>query len=329
MLIDAGLQLCSVAAAGGSEPLLASDLFLPVGADRIMIYPGTHRQLSARVRVRKESSSPTMVGDVWLETPEGEAAFRIEGIRFARAEPGTTGTKDRQDILYDLTWRRIPALRANDVPDANGMWLLFADRQGTADTLAATIRTAGGRCWSVLAGDAFERTSQNSWIINPAEPEHFSRLLAQGGWNEGNALRGVVHCWSLDIAEMGQEAHLATIGPELLGPGAVLHLVQAITKTMVTGGGSIWIVTRGAQVVTGSEAAEQLHPRAASLWGLANVIAIEQPNLKVHIIDLDTTDGAKEDATTLLREFLASSSGRIALRDTGRWVPRLKRYGDQ
>ena len=32
----------------------------------------------------------------------------------------------------------------------------------------------------MLAGDAFERTSEHSWIIDPAEPEHFSRLLRAG-----------------------------------------------------------------------------------------------------------------------------------------------------
>ena len=305
VLIDAGLQLCSVAAASGLDPLLTSDLYLPMGADRVVIYPGTHRRLSGRVHVRKGTSNATLAGDVWLETPEGAPALWIEGIRFARAEPGTIETIDGKGILYELTWHRAPALRAEKFSDAKGMWLLFADRGGTADALAAHIRAAGGRCWSVLAGDTFEHTSQSNWIINPAEPEHLSRLLAQGGWHESNALRGVVHCWSLDIARMGQEAPHATIGPELLGPGAALHLVQALAKTMAIGGGSICLVTRGAQAVIGSEVIEQLHPRAASLWGLANVIAIEHSSFKVRVIDLDTEDAKqKEDfKVTLSRTF--------------------------
>ena len=32
---------------------------------------------------------------------------------------------------------------------------------------------------------------------------------------------------------------------------------------------------------------KELCPRAAGLWGLASVVAIEQPDLKVRLVDLD------------------------------------------
>ena len=72
--------------------------------------------------------------------------------------------------------------------------------------LPRKFEAAGGRCCRVLAGDTFERTSEHSWIIDPAEPEHFSRLLLEGGWSGANPLRGVIHFWSLDVATIGQES---------------------------------------------------------------------------------------------------------------------------
>ena len=63
------------------------------------------------------------------------------------------------------------------------MWVLFADRGGTADALAKKIKAAGGRCCHVLAGDAFEQLSERSWIINPAEPRTF-QSTAGARWME-------------------------------------------------------------------------------------------------------------------------------------------------
>ena len=115
--------------------------------------------------------------------------------------------------------------------------------------------------------------------------------------------------------------------PELLGPGSVLHLVQALAKTTSLDG-SLWLVTRGAQVVSASEKVDGLQPRAASLWGLANVIAIEQPGLATRVIDLDPAIG-NDDATALFSELATGRNTRIALRGGQRWAPRIQNYRHQ
>ena len=323
VLVDAGLQLCSIAAASGSESLLADNLFVPIGADRVVIYPGSHAQLSACVRAR-EKTAATLVADVWLETPEGAPALTIEGMRFARAETRAAEASEDDDALYEIAWQRIPAQRPSEPRAAAGSWLLFADDAGTADALAARIEAVGGTCCRVSAGDVFERTSNRSWIINPADREHFDRLLAQGGWNSGNALSGVVHCWSSDIAMTERNASPAQT-PELLAVGSVLHLVQALAKTTAIVGGALWLVTRGAQVVTTAEAPERLQPGAASLWGLASVIAIEQPSFSPRVIDLDPAVG-NDGAIALFAELTKSRDARIALRDGERWTAHLQNY---
>ena len=323
VLVDAGLQLCSIAAASGSELLLADNLFVPIGADRVVIYPGSHAQLSACVRAR-EKTAATLVADVWLETPEGAPALTIEGMRFARAETRAAEASEDDDALYEIAWQRIPAQRPSEPRAAAGSWLLFADDAGTADALAARIEAVGGTCCRVSAGDVFERTSNCSWIINPADREHFDRLLAQGGWNSGNALSGVVHCWSFDIAMTERNASPAQT-PELLAVGSVLHLVQALAKTTAIVGGALWLVTRGAQVVTTAEAPERLQPGAASLWGLASVIAIEQPSFSPRVIDLDPAVG-NDGAIALFAELTKSRDARIALRDGERWTAHLQNY---
>jgi NADPH:quinone reductase-like Zn-dependent oxidoreductase/nucleoside-diphosphate-sugar epimerase len=327
VMIDAGLQLCALAAASRVDGLLPDHLFLPLGADRIVVHAVEDRRLRGFARAREATSGNTLVADVWLETATGKPAALIEGMRFARAEPAAFATIGQTDgDLYDLAWKLAPALRASGPAKTAGMWLLFADRGGTADALAKEIQAAGGRCCRVLAGDAFEQISERSWVINPAEPEHFSRLIAQGGWNSGNALIGVVHCWNLDVVTT-EPGSLPPKTPELLGPGSVLHLVQALAKTTSLDG-SLWLVTRGAQVVSASEKVDGLQPRAASLWGLANVIAIEQPGLATRVIDLDPAIG-NDDATALFSELATGRNTRIALRGGQRWAPRIQNYRHQ
>ena len=327
VLIDAGLQLCALAAASRLDRLLPESLFLPLGADRIVIHPVADRRLRGFARAREATSDATLVADVWLETAEGKPAVLIEGMRFARAEPGAFATTDQaDDVLYDVAWELAPALPPSGPSKAAGMWLLFADRGGTADALAQGIQVAGGRCCRVLAGDAFKRTTEYSWTIDPAEPEHFSRLLQEGGWSDANPLRGIVHFWSLDIATIGRESAEPTIAPDLLGPGTALHLVQSLANTPAIDTGSLWLVTRGAETVNGAEPVKELCPRAAGLWGLASVIAIEQPDLKVRVVDLDPGE-ARTSGADLLTELLESTQPRIAMRGTQRWVSRLQRYG--
>ena len=106
----------------------------------------------------------------------------------------------------------------------------------------------------------------------------------------------------------------------------MLHLVQSLATTPAIGTGSLWLVTRGAQTINGVEPVEELCPRAAGLWGLASVIAIEQPDLKVRIVDLDPGE-ARASGTGLLTELLGSTQPRVAIRGTQRWVSRLHRYG--
>ena len=117
VLIDAGLQLCALAAGSPVDRLLPEHLFLPLGADRIEIHSVADRRLRGFARAREATSADTLVADVWLETAEGKPAALIEGMRFARAEPGAfAATGQTDDVLYDVVWNsgaRVACERTN------------------------------------------------------------------------------------------------------------------------------------------------------------------------------------------------------------------------
>ena len=321
-LIDAALQLCLVAVGGDDGRALPHPLYLPIGADRAIIHPGAHRNLAARAQARRAADGSTLVADVWIDTPSGTPAMIIEGMRFARRESALRAPIKVAENLYRVGWLPVSTSATQD-GSATGTWLLLADAGGTAIHLAERLRQSGGRAVLVVAGDHFQQLTADDFVVDPAEPDDMRRLFLQGGWNSANPLRAVVDCWPLDIPP-GENHPAEDKGePSLVGVGAALHVVQAIAAASVLTSGSLKLITRGAAAV--NETDGHLCPRAAGLWGLFGVIAIEHPDLQVRIIDLDPKD-TLEDAAALYSESLHRSDARIALRAKQRWVPRLQPY---
>ncbi len=78
----------------------------------------------------------------------------------------------------------------------------------------------------------------------------------------------------------------------------------------------IWIGTQGARDVSGGEAPD---PAQAALWGLANALAIEAPELRVTLVDSDDPAALEREAA------LGGGETRIAWRKGRRHVARLGR----
>ena len=328
VMLDAALQLCSVAAAAGPGGELPAGVVLPLGADRFRILRPVPRRVRGRARLQEVGDSGSFAAEVTLVSEHGELVAVIEGMRFAPAQPGAfAAASARDDALYRIGWDSANALPMPAAASAAGPWLVFTDRQGAGAALARQLEAAGGRVCLVAAGDRFEQTAADRWVVDPADPAHFSRVLATEQAVAGNRLRGVVHLWNLDIAtlETGSASRLAQ--EDLLGTGSVLHLVQALAGAGFEETGPLWLVGRGAQVVTAEEPAHLLRPRAAGIWGLGNVVAAEHPELNVHLVDLDPVAPA-DDVAGLVAELLArQDTGRaVSIRGTGRWMPKLERY---
>jgi myxalamid-type polyketide synthase MxaE and MxaD len=84
----------------------------------------------------------------------------------------------------------------------------------------------------------------------------------------------------------------------------------------------LWLVTRGAQPVTGGVTASGM--AQAPLWGFGRVVALEQPDLWGGLVDLGLSAAPVESAATLLAEVKRpDGEDQVALRDGDRYVPRL------
>lgn len=229
-----------------------------------------------------------------------------------KSNPSRSGAQNVEDWLYEIDW--VPASRGKrqNPWQGSGGWLIFADQSEVSRRLIAGLCEKGETCHLVLPGKEFNRHESHQWTVNPLEPGHFNKLLEE----IKTPLRGVIHLWSLQgvVNDHLSMDDLHAIDERNLA--SVLHIVQALAAREEMEP-KMWLITRGAQSVDQQESA---NPASAMLWGLGNVIALEQPHLKPVLIDLDP----ESDGLSLVDEIWDSDDeNQVAHRGASRYAARL------
>jgi acyl transferase domain-containing protein/acyl carrier protein len=224
-----------------------------------------------------------------------------------------TSRPEVDDLVYEIRWPERPRSAGRGGRPGRGRWLLLSDGQGLGAELARRLEERGETCELLLAGPAPEQ--ERGIAVDPAAVEEVVRNLLNAG---GNPWRGVVHLWGLDAPRLPPSMDQAS---SHLGVGVVVSLVRALAGAGATRT-RLWVVTRGAQPVGGSEVSVM----GAALWGLGRVVALEHPELWGGLVDLDPRDPV--DAGRLLAEVWdPDAEDQVALRGGVRHVARLERSG--
>ncbi|MGH3382645.1 MAG: SDR family NAD(P)-dependent oxidoreductase, partial [Actinoallomurus sp.] len=112
----------------------------------------------------------------------------------------------------------------------------------------------------------------------------------------------------------------------------VLELVRGWLAEPRLAGSRLVVVTRGAVATghdedAGGDAAPQVDPAAAGVWGLVRTAQSENPG-RFLLLDLDLATAASEvDPMTAVRAALAADEPQVAIRGTHVLVPRLEHAG--
>ena len=250
--------------------------------------------------------------------------------RRALADTGFTAAEvlgvDRPDAATPPDRGVIVAQGPAEVVLPEGVWILAADRGGTAAALAAQLAARNQRV--VLAGDEPEGTGaavENEAGVVSASVE----MERREAWRSlieslppDVPLAGVVHL----AAQDGHGADAAT--PDMAADArrataSALALVQGIADADVVPEKGAWFVTRGAQVLE-RERTGQL--AGAALWGFGRVVAREAPQLQLRMLDLDP-EAAEAQAVLAEEVLFADSENHIAYRQGRRRTARLVRTG--
>ncbi len=297
-LLDSCFQLLGALLDGQT-----SDVYLPVGMDRLQVHGRAGARAWARASLRPAGGAKeALTGDLELFDESGQLVAELHGLHLKRAtRQALRGALQKRfdDWLYEVAWR--PKALSEAKEPAGGSWLIFADRSGVGETLAAQLKERGATCRLVVHGEAYA-TTDSGWQINASRPEDFARLLSESD------ARRVACLWSAE----GDSPEATTL--------SVLYLAQALAASG-QGYDGLWLVTRGAQAVTNRSLAVSQSP----VWGLGKVIALEHPDLHCVCVDLDSA-GEADSAGALFSELIAGDGEpQVALRGNTRYVARLAR----
>jgi acyl transferase domain-containing protein/thioesterase domain-containing protein/acyl carrier protein len=265
-----------------------------------------------------ESSPEFVEADVFLLDGGGKPIASLLGARVQRLA-GSAGNTEKSsepaDWLYQIEWRPAPLDESAESPWPAGATIVFADSGGVGDELIDLVEARGGACVVVRPGELFATridesgpTPRTEVTIDPADAEHFERLLGFVAANPSGKPAAVVHAWTLDAADWP--------AAQRLGVGAAMRLVQQLARRGLSTQRGVLVVTRAAQSVGVEGDAIQ-----AATVGLGRVATMEHPELGVRLIDLDAVAGADE----LLAELTLADAteNQVAWRAGERRVARL------
>ncbi|GIV97567.1 MAG: polyketide synthase [Herpetosiphonaceae bacterium] len=327
-LLDGCLQVVAATVPTG-QTSSANETFIPVGVKSLKIARpiGAEVWCQATLKDGESPDSNIRQADLRLISPEGEVVAEIEGLRLQRIS-GRAGQINAGEWLYELQWhaRTLPEEEKSSIPLPAANWLIFADSDGLALALAARLEERGDSCILVAPGDAYSLSDEGRRaIIDPSQPEDYSRLLAEVAALSRRNYKGVIHLWSLNIPDAADCSSAALIESQQLGIKSLLHLDKALADVRQTAPPALWLITRGAQRVQESEAAPRISQ--APLWGMVRAMAHEHPELGCRIVDLDPSPDIEAEARLLCDELWAGDSeNQIALRGGQRYVARLARF---
>ncbi|KOG17709.1 type I polyketide synthase [Streptomyces viridochromogenes] len=250
-------------------------------------------------------SGDTATVDLRLYDEEDQLILEAEEFALAALSP-------LDGALFETRWQSRPTA---DEPPAPGSWLILADESGIAAELVERLGTSVPH---VVArrGDEFTAEGPGHYVLDPSDPQHLARLLDEAFANEPP--ERVVQLSALDAPAI-EDAGTAEEAARLCCL-STLHLVRTIAGRAQGPAPRLFVVVRGSQAAGDSTQVTQ--PQQALAWGFGLAVAQEHPELRTTLVDLPATDGA-DALWTQLRH--ADDERLVALRGTGRLVPRLTR----
>ncbi|HEU4768592.1 MAG TPA: SDR family NAD(P)-dependent oxidoreductase, partial [Pyrinomonadaceae bacterium] len=321
-LLDACFQIFEATIDTGIETDDA--IYLLRGAEEIAVYAGElPKRLWAHAVLREpDNTNPGLyAGDLTLYGESERPLVQVKGIYAKRAARNSLVRRTQKHLsewLYEINWQVSNAEEQGN-RDNQRAWVIFCDEGELGKNVEAQLRSQGQPCLLVHPGKDYGASRAGDLYLDPADPEHFTRVLNEAALASSGLALGVVFLWTIDTRR--------ALDPPMLnhsiefGCRSVLHLVRAVIEANLEKS-RLWLVTRGAQSVN----TESVAPLQTALWGMGRVIAAEHPETFGGLIDLDAATTIN-DAEALCREILRPADGedQIVYRAGLRHVARLVR----
>ena len=122
---------------------------------------------------------------------------------------------------------------------------------------------------------------------------------------------------------MDQDSSLVRIESVKAVCRTALYLVKALVARETRELRGLWLVTRGAQQVSGFS--RPISVAQAPLWGFGRTVALEHPELNCMLVDLDPSEQAHEVSSLVEALSSREQENQVAWRERSRHIARLVR----
>lgn len=302
--------------------------YMPVAVGQVRLIQPIHsldKPVYCYAVRRSEDDRPSpesVTSDIYLVDADGRVLVEMLSARVQRIGRGASGgqTHEPADWLYRLDWKESPLAAAAE--PAAGTWLVFGGGDKLVAGLASKLASERRRVVIVEPGKKRSLDTQSGSVahatIDPLDESHYADLIKQVA-NKERPIVGVVHAWSLEIAEPAVgEADDAWRGSTTLGVGSAMLAIKQLARCGQAKMPRLWMVTAGAQAASdGAETAVAQSP----MVGLARVAAVEHVELSPTLLDLDPQSMSADEVLAELGGDSAESQ--VAYRAGKRLVARL------
>jgi myxalamid-type polyketide synthase MxaE and MxaD len=277
----------------------------------------------AWVWARAQKRGDRLVGEAQLRDDDGRVLARLADLQLGRATAAELERARDATIgswVHEVAWRALaetaqPADAAIAARLAGARWLVVSDGGEVGAAARRALLQAGAAVALAFPGASFRELEPGLYEL-PLDDEAASRrLLVRAAEALGGALSGVLYLGGL-------RAHTDDRGPKAAADACseALKLARAILATCAGAVvAQLVIVTRGAQPL---DARAPLLPFQSALWGAGRTLALEHPELRCALVDLDPA-ALSHLGGDLVRALVMEDESQLALRDGTAYAARL------
>ncbi len=241
-----------------------SNAYVPVGIQQFRYHhqPTTSVWCYGRVT---QNHVDAIEADIIFFDDDGRILIEVLGIRFQAQHHNLSQSDAIAAMLYETDWQPLEDEFLPLTP--TGTWLIFGDEHDKSDQIAQKL-TDHNIHHRILTPAEFMPGQLDLDVDSANYIEQLQALVPTD-------LAGIIYCHGVDFDNDAEDVDTFVL----------LHIIQAVYELNITQLDRFVILTRGAYQIS---ADEQVHnPGQHLMCGLGRVLANEQPDLGVLLLDLD------------------------------------------
>jgi acyl transferase domain-containing protein/NADPH:quinone reductase-like Zn-dependent oxidoreductase/acyl carrier protein len=293
-------------------------VYLPFGIDRVCLETDfASARFAHGVRRDSAANGETQIADVTLHAADGRVVGQVEGLSARPVNPSAlqAARLDPSRISYHVEWVERPLGQQPQV-EPRGTWLVVCD--SSASDSETVSRVGQDLAWDLEQSGSRAELVQAESLLNGDDTD-LNALIAECP----DDVCGVIFLAALEEEDDTEDPATAPESSHAHAHRllrAAIILVQRLRARALPNLSELWFVTRGAQEV---ERDPVRNPGQAALWGFGATLAMEWPELRSVLIDLDP-NAREHDARILHRETVTPiTEARLAYRGGRRLVARF------